>query len=83
MSVDHEMHAQSLSRFVHVTKGELYFHARIATAITVCMPPPQKKTMWKMCPIQSGSLQGLHSAKSADLAGRAGNRASKTGDCQQ
>ena len=27
------------------------------------------QTMWKMCPMQSGSLQGLYSAKGADLAG--------------
>ena len=34
-----------------------------------CSSVHASQTMWKMCPIQSGSLQGLHSAKSVDLAG--------------
>ena len=35
----------------------------------VAAPVHASQTMWKMCPMQSGSLQGLYSAKGADLAG--------------
>ena len=32
-------------------------------------PVDASQTMWKMCPLQSGSLQGLYSVKGVDLAG--------------
>ena len=35
----------------------------------VAAPAHASQTMWKTCPMQSGNLQGLNSAKSADLAG--------------
>ena len=35
----------------------------------VVAPVHASQTMWKMCPMQSGSLQGLYLVKGVDLAG--------------